>query len=720
MEGFSYVKLLLFPIVGFLFYIIACSTDFNSKLPYGTVPSRKTEMIFLNATQHVDLEQLHEVFRIEDSYSLDRLEGRVAVLPKVWGYTAERGKELFPEFYYPKCSEINPPNEGESVSLDYSNNKVTMKCPGEFKGKYVLGPIYNIRYTNSAELKRHWKVHNYKGNPAPMNITNDWVIASCNQTASKYNLYQHYARFNKMIYLRTKKQMFSLQQETATKKKPMLIALFTLDSFSRQHFFRKLPRTIDYLNELEQSNEWKVFDFKIHNIIGPDTAENQARIFGDKFNGFQYKNITRDLIGDEAIWKKFRENGFATMLGFDPCAFKMVKAIGRRPRVDHVSETFFCANNKFSGYSSNKKLTGIQRCLGSEMVHFYLMNYTLSFSENYKTLNQWVYNHFGAAHEQSGQHAQTIDEDMTWYLKEYLTKFKDSHEIVFFIMADHGMRYGDFESDTYAIQEHRLPAFFLLTKRDFLNNIPGSYETLKHNTERLTTKPDIRKTLLYLMNYQYNINYKDSSNFVNLFTEKVKDTRTCDDVEIPAWLCSQNVLNVIPRHYYDSNYDEHSLLTYSEHELGHIVVYIASEVIIALNTKVHTPTELIAVALCKKLNLSDIEMVIWDRMDDGILMKLILRVQESETAKFDSWVIISEKHEIQKFGNDLEQFEPFLIKFEQKKMYGHLVMVNRLDPYAGPCEEIMRETQINPEYCICDQEALDKAQNIREEDINLN
>jgi hypothetical protein len=35
-----------------------------------------------------------------------------------------------------------------------------------------------------------------------------------------------------------------LQKKTKVIRKPMIIAMLTLDSFSRNHFFRKLPLTI--------------------------------------------------------------------------------------------------------------------------------------------------------------------------------------------------------------------------------------------------------------------------------------------------------------------------------------------------------------------------------------------------------------------------------------------------------------------------------------------
>lgn len=52
----------------------------------------------------------------------------------------------------------------------------------------------------------------------------------------------------------------------------MIIAMITLDSFSRRHFFRKLPESVRLLNKLNAEGKWKVFDFKVHNVAGSDTA----------------------------------------------------------------------------------------------------------------------------------------------------------------------------------------------------------------------------------------------------------------------------------------------------------------------------------------------------------------------------------------------------------------------------------------------------------------
>ena len=47
-----------------------------------------------------------------------------------------------------------------------------------------------------------------------------------------------------------------------------------------------------------------------------------------------------------------------------------------------------------------------------------------------------------AAHEATGQHANTLDNDLLYFLKKYLKEFSENSDIVIFLQADHGMRYG--------------------------------------------------------------------------------------------------------------------------------------------------------------------------------------------------------------------------------------------------------------------------------------
>jgi hypothetical protein len=74
----------------------------------------------------------------------------------------------------------------------------------------------------------------------------------------------------------------------------MIQLVLSIDSFSRRHFYRKLPKTVEFLNNLNNEGRYAAFDHKIHNLIGADTAENLAMVFGNKWIGLRYRNTPQD------------------------------------------------------------------------------------------------------------------------------------------------------------------------------------------------------------------------------------------------------------------------------------------------------------------------------------------------------------------------------------------------------------------------------------------
>lgn len=83
-------------------------------------------------------------------------------------------------------------------------------------------------------------------------------------------------------------------------KKPLFVLTLGLDSFSRRHFFQKLVTTVKYLNNLPK--EYKIFDFKLHNIAGKATADNITPLFIDGIDMETLKiSKSQDKMGDKAI-----------------------------------------------------------------------------------------------------------------------------------------------------------------------------------------------------------------------------------------------------------------------------------------------------------------------------------------------------------------------------------------------------------------------------------
>ena len=68
-------------------------------------------------------------------------------------------------------------------------------------------------------------------------------------------------------------------------EKPVIMYFITIDSFSRRHFFRKLPKTVEFFNNLKATHpDIAVYDFKLHSIFGLNSIENQFPVLGLRTN----------------------------------------------------------------------------------------------------------------------------------------------------------------------------------------------------------------------------------------------------------------------------------------------------------------------------------------------------------------------------------------------------------------------------------------------------
>ncbi|OMJ74307.1 hypothetical protein SteCoe_26794 [Stentor coeruleus] len=592
--------------------------------------------------------------------------------PKVFGYSEDKGNELFPEFIYPNC----PRKKSYGLYIDYSKNKFYYNCTQK-EGFIIVGPETKITITNPPytkffvskySLDEEVKIFNY----------NDFSLGWCGKNkgddATDY-----------FLSPRMRRASYKAALEKSSLKKPLIILFITPDSLSRNHFFRKLKTTVSYLSSLKN---YQVYDYKFHNIIGADTSENQMRVFGEKwvksFEGDQ--NI--DYHGPKAIWKILKNLGFVTLWGTDACADNVPKSMGRVPEVDNVVNLFFCSQYVFGKYRGAKQLLYKQRCLGSKMPHSYLMEYSLNFTKMYPKANQWIYNHFTAAHEGSGQHAQTLDLDLTNYIKKYLTEFKETHEVAIFLCSDHGMRYGDYMSDSASIQEHRLPACFTIISDNLIRSQHFDKKTMEANSFRLTTKPDLRKTMIELAS-NYTGNYVSSEHlqrsYYNFLKTPIPDNRTCEDANIPIWFCASFTPKNIEKYIFSGKEN----LTQEEIALKKMIDEIINRAIEYINENSYQNYYGIGSFLCEKVSLKMINSVNFVEISStSYVIRIIFDIFEDEKANFDSWVEISKK-----------SGDPLI--FLGEKMFTKVIYVGRIDKAKITCENDAREMGIDPNLCIC-------------------
>ena len=307
-----------------------------------------------------------------------------------------------------------------------------------------------------------------------------------------------------------------------------------------------------------------------------------------------------------------------------------------------------------------------------------------------------------AGHEDSGTVAETLDDDLVGFLKEVMST-KD--ELVLFLMADHGMRYGEWFKVLDGSHEHKLPSLFILASSSLLQDIPYAVDTLQHNTERLVSKLDLHKTLMYLGELPYyrgwtehNSKYsswKLQGGGAGLFTTKIPNIRTCDMAFVPSFFCSCLKFKTIEPAIYTSPQN------FNESVTQHLVNYFADEIIRQINDEVYTSMTAWTGRICQKLTMNRLELVEWQFLSTTRhYYKLVFSVNESKTARFEAVIMLSTN--FMPAHSSQTGYRVLPIYTDGRRQF-RIMYIKRQDAYAGICEEISKAMGVPAPLCICSQ-----------------
>lgn len=215
-------------------------------------------------------------FSYNDTERFYPMNEQLACLPKTFGYSKKEGDKVFPHVGYPRCSsKVADPYP--TLHLDVDRNKLSMNCTEESKGRYLLGSPLDRKLVMRREIEHLWEVKKYK---KEVNIKShhDFAFGSCDPKAEKLDRAVYNFRKNETAADIARQNMKRWQSMTGVSSKPLIVFLFVIDSYSRKHFFRKMPKSVEYLNNLNEGRQYEVFDFLIHNIYGGNSVANQVPI----------------------------------------------------------------------------------------------------------------------------------------------------------------------------------------------------------------------------------------------------------------------------------------------------------------------------------------------------------------------------------------------------------------------------------------------------------
>lgn len=619
-------------------------------------------------------------FKLLDDEEVKNMKGKLACVPFSFGYSMSRGAQLFPDYEYPPCNSLVQEPIPE-LKLNHTSQSFTMTCPANFTPYYTLNPsqVCETDQWLYSDLDPLWQTRVYPGSEIH-NISSEFALGKCGSNGLNGVLEP---RWNETAANRAKKIM-----HTKGATKPITIVLLTLDSFSRRHFYRKLPRTISLLSTLNTNSNFTIFDYKIHNVADMGSAGNMLQIFSNNtyFLGLPEEWGIEMFYG--RLWVLMKEMGFVTMFGFEDCDHHFVGAFGKRLEVDNLVRTFYCGVRKYTGFSTAQNATE-QRCIGREMSHTYLLNYTRKWMQMYEGLNQFIYLHIDTGHEYTGQHAATLDPDLAFFLQA--TASHHTQDLFLMLHGDHGMGFGSTHGLLEAGQEHKLPVLFVVASNGLLDSIPRAYDSLWHNSYRLISKRDLRATLLALSHLPYpsspynRTEEKYLSKAVVLFSEKVPDSRTCEDLGILGWCSCPDHAQEVP--------DPAPL------PLTDLLHFIALEALEVINRLAYTPiTEPLGLT-CLRLTLKAVTKAFAYSWSGMLRLQIELTVWEAETANLETMALVTRSEagvEGDKFVGNKER-----LVVEGEVVYIRVIYIKRRDKYAGLCEDRSRARGLPADLCIC-------------------
>jgi hypothetical protein len=314
-----------------------------------------------------------------------------------------------------------------------------------------------------------------------------------------------------------------------------------------------------------------------------------------------------------------------------------------------------------------------------------MLDYVVQFVNNYAGLNKWAHVQSLAGHESSGTVVETLDADLRDCLKELMNS---SDELLVILMADHGMRYGQWYKEQGGATEHKLPMLFMLASSSLLERVPSSLDVLSHNSRRLVSKLDLNRTLRHLAYLPYlsytraSQQYADSrveGASVSLLLEKISNTRSCADVLIPPFYCSC-------LEFYDTNLNS---------ALAPALAQVALRRINSLAVTSFRTSQ----SVCRPVTLKAVTEISFQKASSKQhIYRLTMSINEHPSARFEACILLSTSHiepPLPSEGYELEVFHYL------SRMLLQVLYVRRTDSYAGTCEEVCKEAGLVSALCIC-------------------
>lgn len=314
----------------------------------------------------------------------------------------------------------------------------------------------------------------------------------------------------------------------------MNVLIIGIDSVSRNHFYRQMPNTLNYLKK-----ELDAIEYLGYHRVGDNSFPNLIPLFSGKSED-ELKECWPDTHSrfDNCtfIWNKFHEKGYATVFAEEESwmgLFNYNKLGFINQPTTHYWGPFCKELTEKLGFYNDSATSS---CVNNKPAVEYILDYTLKFINSYKRHGQ----HFFATFwECSITHDVTLFYDTfdSTYKKHLQDIYKTGilDNTILFFMSDHGFRFGSILKSYYGRFEQNLPFMYIVLPKWFKKLYPKATFNIRQNAKKLTSHFDLYETLLAIADKKF-IGTNNFTRGISLF-EVIPANRTCKQAGIPAHFC---------------------------------------------------------------------------------------------------------------------------------------------------------------------------------------
>lgn len=335
--------------------------------------------------------------------------------------------------------------------------------------------------------------------------------------------------------------------------------IITLDSVSRAHFYRSLPKTVEVLRRIvhDPSLQATVLDFELFQSMADYTFHN-IRAFMSGKTDFNYKEHKEQHYEIEYLFSIMKSKGYHTLLQEDSCWYDEWGSLftdnlfqGKRPQhLEDFSSRWNTFKKKVNDYYiddfglSHFSCEALQRynitnqfnrpkkiCFGGKVFAEYFLDYNEKVFNQKRTSKRpiFAYTHLNTGHEISGTRIKQMDQR----LSQFFLNMAGQENTLTLVFSDHGPKTTPYAFHTMDGRAEIYDALLFGILPEKTAAFLGYHRTkaLLANQKRLLTALELHKALISIGNLDKE--NSGSTELEGIFAE-IPSNRSCSDISMKS------------------------------------------------------------------------------------------------------------------------------------------------------------------------------------------